>query len=279
MDFLTASIYGIVQGLCEFLPVSSSGHLALLPAFIDVKDPGVFFDLLMHVGTALAVCIYYHRSIGQILTSFYRWMVSLLSFKKWKPAQHADYLMINMLVATFSSVILILVLKDHAEAVNRNYILIGFNLIIFGFVLWIVDLLVKRKVDDHFETKIDVKASVMIGIAQALAIFPGVSRAGITLTMSRGLGLSKTAAANFTFLLSLPIIFAGAAVKILEILKSGAEFPPLMVTVYALFLSGVVGILTIHFFIKLIKRISLFYFFLYRLILGLLVWKFLVGSF
>jgi len=198
MDFITATIYGIVQGLCEFLPVSSSGHLALLPAFMEVQDPGVFFDLLMHVGTALAVCLYYHRSIFQILQSFNRLVMTIAKRKTWTPAHHADYLMMNMLVATISSVLVILVIRDNAEALNRHYALIGFNLIIFGFILWIVDFLIKRKVDDHFETRIDFRAAIMIGVAQAMAIFPGVSRAGITLTMSRGLGLSKTAAANFT---------------------------------------------------------------------------------
>lgn len=276
MDFFTATIYGIVQGLCEFLPVSSSGHLALLPAFIRIKDPGVFFDLLMHVGTALAVCLYYHKSVRQILQSFFRFFMSTIKLKKWIPAQHADYLMMNMLIATISSVFIILIIKDYAEAMNRNYILIGFNLIIFGFILWAIDALVKRKVDDHFETRIDLKAAIMIGIAQAMAIFPGVSRAGITLTMSRGLGLSKTAAANFTFLLSLPIIFAGAAVKTLQIIKTGAEVPSLGITLYALVLSGAVGFVTIHFFIKLIKRMSLLYFFLYRLLLGILIWQILL---
>lgn len=274
MDFFTATIYGLVQGLCEFLPVSSSGHLALLPVFIEIKDPGVFFDLLMHVGTALAVCLYYHKELKGILISFYQLLVSSFKFKKWQPNKHSDFLMINMLVATIFSVIVILAIKGYADAVNRNYVLIGFNLIVFGFILWVIDALVKRRDDHHFEVKMDFKAAMMIGMAQALAIFPGVSRSGITLTMSRLLGLSKTSAANFTFLLSLPLIFAGAAEKVVEVAKTGGDIPPLSVTLYAVVLSGLVGIITIHFFIKLIKRFSLFYFFLYRLILGLLIWKF-----
>lgn len=274
MDYLSATIYGLVQGLCEFLPVSSSGHLAILPIFIQIKDPGVFFDLLMHVGTAIAVCLYFHKEIRQLLKSFFNLFKTSFFLKQWQPVHHIDFLMINMLIATIGSVVVIFLLKDYAVAVNRNYILIGFNLIIFGFILWVVDFLIKRKVDNHFETRIDFKAAIMIGIAQAMAIFPGVSRSGITLTMSRGLGLSKTSAANFTFLLSLPIIFAGALTKGLEVVKVGAEIPPLGVTCYAVFLSSVVGILTIHFFIKLIKRISFFYFFIYRLILGILLWNF-----
>lgn len=276
MDFFSATVYGLVQGLCEFLPVSSSGHLALLPAFINIKDPGVFFDLLMHVGTALAVCIYYYKDVKKILLSFFDMLRRILSFKKWSCANSADFLMINMLFATLSSVLLIVVIKDFAELISRNYFLIGFNLILFGILLWITDALIKRKIDNHFETRFDLKAAILVGVAQALAIFPGVSRSGITLTMLRGLGISKTSAANFTFLLSLPIIFAGAVVKSIEVYKDGVALPPITITIYALLLSGVVGITTIHFFIKLIKRINLFYFFLYRLILGLLVWKILL---
>lgn len=276
MDFYSATIYGIVQGLCEFLPISSSGHLAILPRILNVNDPGVFFDLLMHVGTGLAVTIYYKNEITHILKSFVSMLLSFSRRGKWNPSNHYDFLMMNMGIATISSVILIVLLKDYSESVNRNVILIGFNLIVFGFLMWILDLIIKRKVDHELEKKIDLKASIMIGIAQAIAIFPGVSRAGITLTMGRGLGFSKTSAANFSFLLSLPIIFAGAMSKAVEVVKENHPVPEITITIYAILVSGVVGLTTIHYFLKLLKNINLFYFFLYRLLLGLLIWNLLV---
>lgn len=273
MDYFSATIYGIVQGLCEFLPISSSGHLAILPRVLHVQDPGVFFDLLMHVGTGLAVSIYYRNEIIHLIRSFVSLIISVCRRRRWIPSNHYDFLMINMTLATVSSVILIALLKKHSEVVNRNIILIGFNLIIFGFLMWILDLLIKSKVDHELEKKVDLKSSIMIGIAQALAIFPGVSRAGITLTMGRGLGFSKSSSANFSFLLSLPLIFAGALSKGVEVLKTHQPTPDIVLTLYAILLSGVVGLMTIHFFLKLIKNINLIYFFLYRLIIGIILWN------
>lgn len=260
MTLWMAIVYGIIQGLTEFLPVSSSGHLALLPFIYDFKDPGIFFDLAMHVGTALAVGIYFHKEVLRIIRNSIYFLI---------PGKACDNFTKNFMIATFFTGFFALILKPVAEAHGRNEVFIAFNLAFFGILLFISDRI--SKTDKNMEG-FRASSSIVIGLSQVLAIFPGVSRSGITITAARFLGLSKSDASSFSFLLSLPLIFAAFMLKSynLATTEQSVQFE-LFNCAMGMIVSFFVGLATIHFFMKLIKRIQFGYFLVYRLILSALV--------
>lgn len=265
MNSFEAIIYGVIQGLSEFLPVSSSGHLALLPYVMHIKDPGVVFDLMMHFGTAIAVITYFRKDIIGYAKTF---TPSLIGTKEGSRDQ---WFMRNFLFATFISVILIVALIPVSRmARNPNFIV--FNLVFFGAILWMADVYNSRKKDllnSPMETGMHWKMAALLGAAQALAIFPGVSRSGITLSVALLMGMKRKEAGAFSFLMSLPIILAGIIKEAPELMHAGNE--RLIILFWGVASSFIVGWLTIHFFMKLIGTIKLGYFAAYRWVLAILM--------
>lgn len=254
-------VYGVIQGVAEFLPISSSAHLALLPHFLHIDDPGVAFDLMMHIGTALAVVIYFKKE----LFSYTKVVSEIVTFKKVgsREAQFAKHLMI----ATITTFTLAVLIKDLGETVGRKPIFIIINLVIFGLYMWWGD----RKPDQDtklLDSKLDWKKALSIGFAQGIAIFPGVSRSGATMGTARWLGIGREEASRFSFLMSLPVIAAGAVVKLPEVLSGNAQFA-LIDCFLGIVFSFIFGFVTIFFFMKLIKKIGLGYFTIYRILLAL----------
>lgn len=270
MTILTALLYGIIQGVSEFLPVSSSGHLALLPFLMELKDPGVVFDLCMHLGTGFAVIIYFRRRIGEL----FRDLFPALLRPRSDVANH--HFIRNFITATATSVVLIFALKDISE-LARNPWVIAANQAVFGLVLWWADTVQRRSRDPErgagfFSRAQRWQDSIIVGAAQALAIFPGVSRSGITLSAAFLRGIERTEASAFSFLLSIPVIFGGVVLElpeILEGLRSGDQHWPVLAT--GILVSFMVGLATIHFFMTLIARIQLVWFTGYRLALALVL--------
>lgn len=258
MNYSWATIYGFIQGLSEFLPVSSSGHLAIIPFLFELKDPGVVFDLMMHVGTALAVIIYFWRDVLILLRQ-----TGQLIFKR--ETEETCYIQ-NFLLATIASFGLILVLKKFAFDFGRTPQLIAFNLIFFGVLMYVADRMTWKKID--LISQKNFKTALIIGLSQSIAVFPGVSRSGITLTASRFLKMDRVAASRFSFLLSLPVIIGSAVFKLPDVLGGQATYVSLDIIFIGVISSFVFGLLTIHFFLKLISKIGLGYFSLYRVILG-----------
>ncbi|EQC48077.1 undecaprenyl-diphosphate phosphatase [Bacteriovorax sp. Seq25_V] len=258
-DIFFGVIYGLIQGLSEFLPVSSSGHLALFPKLAHFKDPGLIFDLAMHVGTALAVSLYFHKELLKIGKSFFMFIAG----------KSKDMYGTNFVIATFFSGVLALILKDFAQEVGRHSGLIAFNLAFFGVLLYLSDKYFAQE-NSPLSGKSGVKVSILIGLAQVLAIFPGVSRSGITITAARVMKLDRHDASSFSFLLSLPLILAGAALKFYEIRQTGASFSMDM-CIIGMIVSFVTGLVTIHYFMKLIRRINFCYFMYYRIFIAILV--------
>lgn len=258
-----AIFYGFIQGVTEFLPISSSGHLALIPHFFELKDPGVLFDLTMHVGTALAILVYFKRDV----MTLFRGVIATL---KREANSVERFFAVNFTLATIASVICILLLKDTALSYGRSSQFIAFNLIFFGILLYISDR--KKPWGISMETTEKKKISLLVGVAQSLAIFPGVSRSGITITAGRFSGLSRLEASRFSFLLSLPIIFASVAYKSKEILKGGESLDAnawhMLIGVVVSFL---IGILTIHYFLKFLAKVGLGVYTVYRIALGALI--------
>jgi undecaprenyl-diphosphatase len=258
MNAVEAIIYGLIQGLSEFLPVSSSGHLALLPYMMKIQDPGVVFDLMMHLGTALAVMVYFRKDLFLHVQSL---NLKLLDTKNGSPSQ---WFTRNFILSTFVSVICIVLLIPLSK-MARDPNIIVFNLSFFGLILWLVDRHYWKR-GEHLvspmESKMQWKMAVLIGMAQALAIFPGVSRSGITLSAALLLGMNRKEAGSYSFLMSLPIILAGIIKEIPDLMHASQE--NLYILVIGVASSFVVGLLTIHFFMSLISKIKLFYFALYR---------------
>lgn len=257
MNELAAITYGLIQGLTEFLPVSSSGHLALLPHFLKIEDPGVFFDLAMHVGTALSILLYFQKEVRHLIKQALNVLI--------RPSTYSsEAYVLNMILATITTVIWVFLLKGFAEDYGRDPNIIAINLIVFGLIMIVAD---KFFVD--LETGMMEKPQLgrasLIGFFQALAIFPGVSRSGSTLTISRFLGLGREEATRFSFLLSLPLIFGGFLYKLPNASTESFQLIPCLIGVIISFITGLV---TIHFFLKFIKKIGLMSFGIYRFILA-----------
>ncbi|MCT4640806.1 MAG: undecaprenyl-diphosphate phosphatase [Bacteriovoracaceae bacterium] len=261
MNEWIAILYGFIQGVSEFLPVSSSGHLALLPHLVKIKDPGVIFDLVMHLGTAFAIILYFKNEVKKLVLEF-------LEVLKTRSFKHANFLM-NFVMATAASVLLILILKDYGKSVGRNPNIIAFNLIFFGIVMYFSDRC-------RFDKSISMNNShivkaIIIGLTQALAVFPGVSRSGITLTSSRFLKITRVEASRFSFLMSLPIILASVAYKLPGIIDGEETHVSMGLIFIGVLSSFFFGLITIHFFLKAIAKIGLLPFTIYRIIIGVLV--------
>jgi undecaprenyl-diphosphatase len=262
MNLEQTFLYGLVQGLTEFLPVSSSGHLALLPFFLTLKDPGVFFDLAMHMGTALAVILYFRSEVFNLVQEYWKFV-----FKRQRPSFFA----LNILVCTLATIVGIFLIKPFAESLGRYPLTIAFNLFFFGALLAYSQRF-SNLLEENLRKHLSWKFVLLIGMAQALAIFPGVSRSGITLTMAFFLGLKRKAAAEFSFLLSLPIIIMGFAYKSLGVLKQDESVAFLWSDIWlGIFFSFITGILCVGFLMKFIERIPFSVFFYYRAILAALI--------
>jgi undecaprenyl-diphosphatase len=260
-------IYGMIQGLSEFLPVSSSGHLALLPHLMKIQDPGVVFDLMMHFGTALAVILYFRSDlIGYAKTLS-------LNLVQLKTGNENEWFIRNFSFSTIVSVIFIVLFMPVAKLARDPWFII-INLSFFGVLLWIADL-VNQKRSNHLDRPMNFQMqwliAGMIGASQALAIFPGVSRSGITLTVALLFGMKRKEAGAYSFLLSLPIILAGI-LKELPHLKDSPNHPDTIILLTGVVTSFFVGWLTIHFFMRLISKIQLVYFSIYRVLLAVVVY-------
>lgn len=257
MDTLHAVWLALLQGLTEFLPISSSGHLILLPSFLGWPDQGLAFDVAVHVGTLTAVLAYFRQDLQKLTRS---WLGSLLT---WKLDEHSR-LAWGVLLGTIPVGLAGLAMSDVVSTALRDPMVIAATTIGFGLLLGAADSLGKRSRDEHSLTLKDV---MLIGVAQAVALIPGTSRSGITMTAGLLLGLTREAAARFSFLLSIPVIVLAGGLEGMELLHS-----PVAVDWNALFLgtavSAVSAYLCIHFFLKLVGRVGMWPFVIYRLLLG-----------
>jgi undecaprenyl-diphosphatase len=203
---IQAAILGVVQGLTEFLPVSSSAHLVLLPWMLNWQDPGLAFDVALHLGTLLALLIYYWRE----------WLDMGLSLATGEAVSRR--LLLLLVVASIPGAIIGVALEKQAETIFRSPLLIAGPLALLGIVLWLADVSApqRRKIGEM--TIVD---AILIGLSQALAIVPGVSRSGATITVARLLGIDRQDAANFSFLMATPIIAGAGMVEGRKIALAG----------------------------------------------------------
>jgi len=269
VPLLHAIILGIIQGLTEFLPVSSSAHLALIPWLLGWNDQGLSFDIALHVGTVLAVIVFFFRDWVQVIAQGFGLKAGT------DPAIRRNPKLLWLLVlGSIPAGIAGLLVKDLAENVWRNnQYLIGSMLIIVGLFMWWADRQGSRQKDLGNISSAD---SLVIGAAQALALVPGVSRSGITICAGLLRNLDRATAARFSFLLATPAIAGAAAKDAWDLMRHGggmAAIPPDMRTalVVGVIVSAISGALTIQFFLNFLRRRSLAFFVWYRLIFGIIV--------
>jgi undecaprenyl-diphosphatase len=264
MPLYQAILLAIVQGLTEFLPVSSTAHLALIPEIFHWHDPGLGFDIALHVGTLFAVFIYFFRDWVTVIANGLGF-----SYGNSKPDENSRAMLWYLIVATIPVAIAGMLLKEQAEGPWRNPYVIGTMLILVGIVMGIGDRIGQEKRGLNQMTWID---AISIGLAQALAVVPGTSRSGATITAARFRHLDREAAARFSFLLIAPAIGGAAAKDALDLRKHGG-IPPEMRLPYVvgILVSAVVGIIVIAFFLKYLRRNTLSIFVWYRVVFGIIV--------
>ena len=260
MDTLQIIVLAIVQGLTEFLPISSSAHLILVPVILKWPDQGLIFDVAVHVGSLTAVIIYFRREVFFMTTA---WFGSVFKQQHNQNSRLAWWVIIGTIPAVLAG----LIFKDIIETDFRSPLVIAWATIGFGLLLWVADR-VKHKA--RTEYSMSLKDVLVVGGFQALALIPGTSRSGITITAGLLLGLTREAAARYSFLLSIPIILASGLFKTKDLLESNTQIE-FGLLILAVVLSAISAWLCIHLFLRLINRIGMLPFVIYRLILGVLL--------
>jgi len=260
MDILQIIVLAIVQGLTEFLPVSSSAHLILVPELLGWPDQGLLFDVAMHIGSLFAVIAYFKQDIMRMTQA---WFAEVIHKKSSPDSMLAWYVIIGTIPAVLAG----LIFKDYIQLELRSALVIATTTIIFGLLLGLSDYLAGTERDEYTLTFKDV---VIIGCFQAIALIPGTSRSGITMTAALFLGLKKVSAARFSFLLPIPIIIASGLFQVLDLIKSDMVIDWGLL-ILAVVLSGVSAWICIHYFLKLINKIGMMVFVWYRLALGVLL--------
>ncbi len=257
MDTLQIIILALVQGLTEFLPISSSAHLILVPVILKWPDQGLIFDVAMHLGSLTAVLVYFRVEVLNMTTA---WFASVLKQQHNQNSRLAWW----VIIGTIPAVIAGLLFKDIIETDLRSPLVIATTTIVFGLLLGYADK-VKRHTRDEYS--LTLKDVLFVGVLQALALIPGTSRSGITMTAGLFLGLKGDAAARFSFLLSIPVIIASGVFKTKDLIESQLPVDWALL-ILAVALSAISAWFCIHLFLKLINRIGMMPFVYYRLVLG-----------
>jgi undecaprenyl-diphosphatase len=261
MDLLQIIVLALVQGLTEFLPVSSSAHLILVPVVTEWPDQGLAFDVAVHVGTLSAVVLYFRRELISMSGS---WLKSVTG----KGFDNDARLAWAVLFGTIPVGLAGLLFKDFIEANLRSPLVIAVATLVFGLLLWWADARGRGRREEY---SIGWKDVLIIGVAQACALIPGTSRSGATMTAGLMMGLSRQAAARFSFLLSIPVIVLAGGLEALDYLEHASitDLQPLML---GALISGVSAYFCIHFFLKLLERIGMMPFVIYRILLALVLY-------
>lgn len=257
-------VLALIQGLTEFLPISSSAHLILPSKVLGWPDQGPMIDVMAHFGTLFAVMIYFRKDVVSMFSGFFDLIRARLNVN--------STLTLNLILATPPALLLGAFLHfGGLDKAMRSPLLIAFTTIFFGVLLWLADNWGKKE-----KTTEDLtwKGAIGLGLAQSLALIPGTSRSGITMTAARGMGFTRVEAARFSMLMSLPIIGAGGLFSIIKLAGTTEGTVSLTDGIIVAVLAFITAYVAIAFFMKLVSRIGMFPFMIYRLLLGgaLLIW-------
>ena len=264
MDLLQAIVLGIVQGLTEFLPISSSGHLRIVPAFLGWEDPGAAFTAVIQLGTMAAVVLYFSGDLWRIARA---WLASLRD-----PARRSELdarVGWYLILGTIPICVFGLAFSNQIETGARSLYLIGTTLIVLGLLLLVAE---KVSVRERDLTTLTRRDAIVIGFAQALALIPGVSRSGATITAGLFLGFDRVAAARFSFLLSVPAVVLSGLFELRHVIDGSAEGAAgLGPTAVATLLAFISGYASIAFLLRFLTTHTTAVFVVYRVALGVVV--------
>jgi len=266
MDWLQVWVLALVQGLTEFLPISSAAHLILVPVLTAWEDQGLAFDVATHVGTLGAIMAYFRRELYAIT---HAWLRQLRGHGNSPEAMLAWAVILGTIPAALAG----LMFAGVIASTLRTPLVIATTTIGFALLLWIADWRGRGSRDEYSLGWRDI---LIVGGAQALALIPGTSRSGITMTAALLLGFSRRAAARYSFLLAIPIIALAGAYQTLQLVQSPPEHIAWTQIVVGATVAGVAAWLCVHWFLQLIEKIGMLPFIIYRLVLGaVLLWLFL----
>jgi len=263
MLFLHSLILAIIQGITEFLPISSSGHLAVMPMFMDWQDQGLLIDVSVHVGTLLAVMIYFKRDVAMLARGG-------LSTLKLGYRKNSDDAKMFQLLALASIPVLVvgaaLAFSGYGEIFRRPDIIAAAS-IGFGVLLYWAD---QKGAISKTLSDLSLKPAVIVGLAQVLALIPGTSRSGITMTAGRMLGYKRTEAARFSMLLSIPAIMAAGGWATLQLIQIGND-GKMLEALFAATAAFLTALAAIHFLMRWLTHASMTIFVVYRVLFGILI--------
>jgi len=267
MSTIQTIVLALIQGLTEFLPISSSAHLILPSQLLGWPDQGLAFDLILNIGTLAAVLIYFRSEVSRMLRA---WIGSVCGKEKNADSQLAWWI----IWSTIPAALVGFFGKSLIETYLRSGYVIAVTTVVFGLLLWWADSQAKQIKDEH---QTGLKGAIIIGLAQVLALIPGTSRSGITITAGLMLGLTRSGAARFSFLMSIPIIAMASGYDLLKfILADGyVDWSTLFLGAGVTFISA---LLCIHAFLILLNKVGMLPFVIYRLLLGAAIFYILAGA-
>lgn len=261
MTILQAIILGLVQGLTEFLPISSSAHLAFIPNFFNWENTSTDFDVFLHVATIMAVIIYFRKDIQLIIKGIFS--------KNETESNEQKSITLNIIVGFIVLIPFVFLFKDFIASTQDNIVLTYVLFIIFGIPLIFIEKLSRK--NTRTISEIGWRSSLIIGFTQCLALFSGVSRSGITIITGMTQGMTKFDAKKFTFLLSIPTILAGFSLELVKLLQNFQFQESWLVITIGSLAAFVSGMFAIKIMMELLKNKSLAIFGYYRLILGIIL--------
>lgn len=269
MDLIQSLVIGIVQGLTEFLPISSTAHVRIIPSLLGWNDPGAAVTAVTQLGTLAAVLVYFRNDLLSLMLAGTRSVAQFNRRDEWDEATVRQVKLAWFIVlGTLPIGVLGLLFKHQIENDLRSLAIIGWSLIGLAVLLALAEVVAKhrRKIEDM--NFIDTQ---VIGFAQAVALIPGSSRSGVTITAGLFLGLSRESAARFSFLLSVPAILASGLLELKDLLQHGIGDEGLFNLIVATVVAGIVGYLSIAFLIRWLQTRSTLIFIVYRIALGILI--------
>ncbi len=263
MPLYQAIVLAIVQGFTEFLPISSSAHLYLVPWLLGWPDQGLDFDIALHIGTLLAVMVYFFRDWLQIAAQAVG-----LNYGNDEELRQSPRLLWYLVLASVPAGVVGALFKDRIETQLRSPFVMGTMLVLIGILLWAAERYSRR---ERHIGQMTLTDTFLVGVSQTLALVPGTSRSGITISTALFRGLTHSAAARFSFLLSTPIVAASGLKSIYDLSKHGLGEGMLAPFLVGIFGSALVGLAVIAFFLRVIRRYGLTPFIAYRIVFGIIV--------
>ena len=271
MSYLQSFILGLVQGIAEFLPISSSGHLVLFQNYLGLEDTSqyLFYNVLLHVGTLVSVIFFYYKDIWKLILAFFE-IIGDLFKGKFSINKTEDTKMLSMLFVATIPLILVLPFKSAIEMAfdSQNVMFVGLMLLVTATLLFIIDDLPKRRKEKRGER---YKRSLIVGLCQMVAVLPGLSRSGATIFGARVVNFNKEFAVKFSLLMSMIAILGATASEIPDLLNGGGLSVSVGTTIVGMLTAAISGIFSIRFLVKTLNRGKFKYFSYYCGLLGIIV--------